>query len=130
ELVVVVGDPVLEPRIVDGDLSAVPSQVETPDAPVLEERPRWPYEEIAAILRSEGGAVQKADSGRRDLELPTELGVAVVCARQHEKTRKRLLRRVRDVRRRPAVLLETEVPRSGDRIDRVRGFDRLVLGDP
>jgi hypothetical protein len=75
--------------------------------------------------------VQEADARRCHLEFPAQLRCAVVRAREHEETRERLSRAVRDIRRQPADLLEAEV-RGGERVRRRRRhrrLDRLELRD-
>jgi hypothetical protein len=99
--------------------------------PALEEVARAAHEQIAAVLAAELPAVQEADAARGHLELPGELRVAERRAGQHEQARQRLLGRVGDVRRRPADLLEAEVPVGRERLRRRRiGLDRLELRDP
>ena len=80
----VVGDAVLEPRIVDPDLAAVPRQVEVEEVAALQQRRRRADEEIALELRPEAAALDEADPRGGDLLLPAELRVAVVRAGEHE----------------------------------------------
>src|SRR5829696_9583451 len=119
----VVRDAVLEPRVVDGDVAPVPRQVEVEEIAVLQvRRRRSAHEEVALVLRAEPASGDEADPARCDLPLPAERRVDVVGARQHEEPRARLRGRIRDVRRRPAELLEVSAPE--------RRLDLLELGDP
>src|SRR6266496_604320 len=73
ELVVVVGDPVGQPRVVDADLPAVPGQVEVEQVPAGEEGAGGADEQVPVELGSQPAAGDEADGARGDLEPPAEL---------------------------------------------------------
>src|SRR6266540_644912 len=102
----VVGDPVLEPRIVDGDLVAIAGEVEPEKRAAEGFRNRDPNEQVAEELRPEGSAGHEPDAGGGENVLPAELGFAVVRAEQHEQPRERLPRRVGDPLGPPPELLQ------------------------
>src|SRR6266540_235503 len=122
----VVGDPVLEPRIVDGDLVAIAGEVEPEKRAAEGFRNRDPNEQVAEELRPEGSAGHEPDAGGGENVLPAELGVAVVRAGQHEQPRERLARRVGDPLGPPPELLQV----GEILVVEGRGLDALVLGDP
>jgi hypothetical protein len=116
-LVDVVGDAVGETRVVDVDALPVVGQLEAEQRAALEEVACRADEQVVPVLTTEGAALEEANPGRSDLELPAELGRALVRPAQHEQPRERLPRAVGDVGRQPADLLEPEVG-HGERIRR------------
>src|SRR5688572_17069780 len=93
-----------------------------PEKKSVEQRgTRRAHQQIALKLRPQTLANNETDRRRRHRILPTKLRVDILCARQHEETRERFLRRRRNVRRRPAELLK--IARA------VSHFDRLVFRD-
>src|SRR6266511_5616902 len=67
---VVVGDPVLQAWIVDGDLLAVARQVEPEQVSAGRQRGRRPDEQVALELRAEAPSLDESDRRGRDGPLP------------------------------------------------------------
>lgn len=74
ELARVVGDPVLEIRILDAGLHPVSRQVEMEQVPAREKRSRDAHEKLVLVLRAQRPNTQKSDPCRRDLEFQLNSG--------------------------------------------------------
>jgi len=83
--------PVLQPRVVNTDLLAVPGQVEVKQVPALEDGAGAAREQVILELGAQAPARHEADGRWRDLELPGELWGAVVCAWECEQAGQGLL---------------------------------------
>src|SRR5207302_4671685 len=123
KLVVVVIDLVAQPRVAEGEVLPAVVELELKQIAAVEEGPGGADEQIARVLRSEP-ATPEADSRRRHGPFPAELGVVIVRAGQNEEPRQGLTRRIRQVRRREAQLLECRDERG-----RVDGAEGQVAGD-
>src|SRR6266480_7896873 len=131
ELVEVVGDAIFQSWIIDGDVPAVAGEIEAEQGPSLDGGPGRTHEEVTVVLRTYPTAVHEANACRGHLELPAELRVAVVRARQHHHPLQRLLGLVGDVRRRPPRLLQVAAEHCGlDQLELVNPRDRPHYLDP
>src|SRR5712691_2199924 len=68
--VVIVGNPVLQPRIAEDEVEAVIAQLEAEQVAPQQEVPSAPYNQVALELVAELVPDHKAEAGRGDLELP------------------------------------------------------------
>src|SRR5216110_2405242 len=86
-----------------------------------QKRARGADKHVALELRTESPASDKAERRRWDRILPTEFRIVVVRAGKHEEICQRGRGRVRNLRGRPAQLLQIAGP--------VRSLDLFELGD-
>ena len=106
KLVDVVGNSICQSRIGERKMLTVGSQLEPEQEPIEERGARSADEEISLKLWSKSATFHKSDRRWRECILPTKLRIEILRARKHEHSRNCLLRRQRDVARRPAKLLE------------------------
>src|SRR5688572_17156078 len=78
----VVGDAILKPGIINGNRAAVAGQIEMEKIPAAQNWCCCTDKEISVELSSQPAPFDEADSSRRHLPLPAELGIAVNRARQ------------------------------------------------